>query len=64
MDAKSAEILWEHFISHPVMLMQPKGRDLLTPSKRQVNLLGSVESHKQKFITAMADLKEIEVEEK
>lgn len=62
MDKKSAEILWEHFISHPCMLMQPKGSDLLAPSKRQVNLLGGVKEHGKKFVQAMVDLEEIEDE--
>ena len=59
MEAKDAEIIWEVWMSHPDMLMQPKKGELLRPSKRPVNFLGSINAYKKKFIKAMADLKEI-----
>ena len=40
-------------MSDPSMLIQPKGKSLLKPSKRPVNFLGAVSEHKKKFIKAM-----------
>lgn len=53
MKKELAEKIWECWLSHPSMTIQPKGRDLLKPAQKIKNFLGSVDSHKEKFIKAM-----------
>ena len=55
MKKELAEKIWEAWVSHPTMTIQPKGKDLLKPAKRPVNFLGSVKSHKEKFLKAMEE---------
>ena len=53
MKKEDAEKLWESFMSHPSMLMMPKRNELLRPSKRQKNFLGSAAAYKAKFLKSM-----------
>jgi len=55
MDEKLANAIWERFITHKSMLMQPKKKDLLKPTQKPVNFLGSESSYKTKFLEAMKD---------
>jgi len=57
MEKETAEMIWEAFVSHKSMLMMPKRNELLKPAQRQVNLLGSVKKHKEKFLKAMEGVK-------
>lgn len=52
MKLTEAEKIWEHWLSHHLMTIQPKRNEQLKPAKRVVNFLGSVESYKEKFLKA------------
>ena len=53
-----AEKIWETWMVHPTMTIQPKGKESLKPAGRIVNFLGSVKFHKQRFLTAMEEFEE------
>jgi len=57
MEKEKAEEIWETFMTHPSMLIQPKGNGLLKPSMRQIRFLGSSDTYKKYFIKAMEGVK-------